>query len=169
MMVRRTLALLFLAVAAYSATPRPLADMTIQTASGPQIRLAQYRGKVMVVLIILTTCEHCIHSAELLNGFQKEFGKDFQAVGVAVNPEAPQQTAGFIKQHQITYPFGYLVNDDNIMKLADFKREDHPLSPMYLFIDKKGTVRFQYTANDDNFFKKEDANVRYFIDALLKQ
>jgi hypothetical protein len=39
---------------------------------------------------------------------------------------------------------------------------------MYLFVDKKGTVRFQYPGNDD-FFKAEEKNTRILIEGLLKQ
>jgi glutathione peroxidase-family protein len=158
-----------MAVASYGAFPRPLADMPIPTPGGPPIKLGQYRGKVMVVLIVLTTCEHCGHSAEILNGLQKEHSKDFQAIGVAANSEAPKETANFVKTHHLTYPFGYLLDENNIMKLADFKREDHPLSPMYLFVTKKGDVEFQFTGNDDNFFKHEDENVRTLVEGLLKK
>jgi peroxiredoxin len=168
-MLRRILALLCMAVASYAAFPRPLADIPISTPSGPPIKLSQYRGKVLVVLIVLTTCEHCGHAAEVLNDLQKEHNKDFQAIGVAVNPEAPKQTANFVKTHHLTYPFGYLLDENNIMKLADFKREDRPLSPMYIFVNKEGTVKFQYTGNDDNFLKHEDENVRTLVEGLLKK
>ena len=50
----------------------------------------------------------------------------------------------------------------------DFKRDDHPFVPMYMFVDKKGTVRFQYTGKDD-FFKNEEKNTRLLIEGLLKQ
>jgi hypothetical protein len=39
---------------------------------------------------------------------------------------------------------------------------------MYLFVDKKGTVRFQYSGKDD-FFKAEEKNTRILIEGLLKQ
>ncbi len=158
-----------MAVASYGAFPRPLAYIPIPRPSGPPIKLSQYRGKVMVVLIVLTTCKHCGEAAEFLNSLQKEHSKDFQAIGVAVNPEAPKETANFVKTHNLTYPFGYLVDENNIMKLADFQRQDHPLSPMYLFVSKQGEVKWQFTGNDDNFLKKEDENVRTLVEGLLKK
>jgi len=39
---------------------------------------------------------------------------------------------------------------------------------MYMFVDKKGNVRFQYAGKDD-FFKNEEKNTRILIEALLKQ
>jgi hypothetical protein len=40
---------------------------------------------------------------------------------------------------------------------------------MYLFIDKTGTVKWQYTGKDDAFFNKEDENVRLLVEGLLKK
>jgi hypothetical protein len=36
-----------------------------------------------------------------------------------------------------------------------------------MFVDKKGTVRFQYPGKDD-FFKNEEKNTRTLIEGLLK-
>jgi len=168
-MLRRILALLCLAVASYAAFPRPLADVPITAPGGKTIRLSQYKGKVMVVLIVLTTCEHCVKSAQLLARLQKDYGKDFQAVAVAVDSKAPELAVTFRELHRLNYPVGYLTDDNSVMKLADFKREDRPLSPMYLFVDKKGTVRLQYIGSDDNFFKNEEKNVRGVVEAYLKE
>ncbi|HYV62010.1 MAG TPA: hypothetical protein VE958_05020, partial [Bryobacteraceae bacterium] len=65
------------------------------------------------------------------------------------------------------FPIGYL-DQNTTMQLCDFKRDDHPFVPMYLFVDKKGTVRFQYSGNED-FFKNEAKNTKILIEGLLKQ
>jgi hypothetical protein len=102
-----------------------------------------------------------------LSKLQKEYGpRGFQAVGVAANDNAQDSLAGFIRL-QIAFPVGWL-DQNTTMQLCDFKREDRPFVPMYLFVDKKGTVRFQYAGKDD-FFKNEEKNTRLLIEALLKQ
>jgi thiol-disulfide isomerase/thioredoxin len=150
-----------------ASTPRPLADVTVPTPDGKKIHLGQYRGKVMVVALVSTTCDHCISSLQLLSKLQKEYGpQGFQAVGVAANDNAQESLAGFIRL-QIAFPVGWL-DQNTTMQLCDFKREDRPFVPMFLFVDKKGTVRFQYAGKDD-FFKAEEKNTRILIEALLKQ
>jgi thiol-disulfide isomerase/thioredoxin len=150
-----------------ASTPRPLADVTVPTPDGKKVHLGQYRGKVMVVALVSTTCDHCIASLQLLSKLQKEYGpRGFQAVGVAANDNAQDSLAGFIRL-QIAFPVGWL-DQNTTMQLCDFKREDRPFVPMYLFVDKKGTVRFQYAGKDD-FFKNEEKNTRLLIEALLKQ
>jgi thiol-disulfide isomerase/thioredoxin len=150
-----------------ASTPRSLADVTVPMPDGKKVHLGQYRGKVMVVALVSTTCDHCIASLQMLSTLQKEYGpRGFQAVGIAANDEAPQFLPGFIRL-QSTFPVGYL-DQNTTMQVFDFKRDDHPFVPLYLFVDKKGTVRFQYAGKDD-FFKAEEKNTRLLVEALLKQ
>jgi len=136
-------------------------------ADGKKVRLAQYRGKVMVVALVSTTCDHCISSMQVLSKLQKEYGpRGFQAIGVAANDNAQASLSGFIRL-QMSYPVGYL-DQNTTMQLCDFKPNDHPFVPIYMFVDKKGTIRFQYPGNDD-FFKAEEKNTRILIEALLKE
>jgi glutathione peroxidase-family protein len=150
-----------------ASTPRPLADVTVPTSDGKKIRLNQYRGKVMLVALVSTVCEHCISSLQLLSRLQKEYGpRGFQMFAVAANDEAEKTVSGLARLN-LGFPLGYL-DQNTTMQLCDFKREDRPFVPMYLFVDKKGTVRFQYAGKDD-FFKAEEKNTRILIEALLKQ
>jgi peroxiredoxin len=150
-----------------ASTPRPLADVTVPAAGGKKVRLTQYRGKVMLVALVSTTCDHCLSSLQMLSKLQAEYGpQGFQAVGVAANDGAQDSLAGFIRL-QIAFPVGYL-DQNTTMQVFDFKKDDHPFVPMFMFVDKKGTVRFQYAGKDD-FFKAEEKNTRLLIEALLKQ
>jgi glutathione peroxidase-family protein len=147
--------------------PRPLADVTVNMPAGKKLRLSQFRGKVLVVALVSTTCEHCFGSMKLLNQLQKEYGpQGFQAIAVAANDGADKMV-GPLTRLNAALPLGYL-DQDTTMKLCDFKRDDHPFVPMYLFVDKKGIVRFQYPGKDD-FFKAEEKNTRTLIKGLLEQ
>jgi len=150
-----------------ASTPRPLADVTVPTADGKMVRLNQYRGKVMVVALVSTSCAHCISSLGVLSMLQTEYGpRGFQAFGIAANAGA-EKTLGDFTRLKLGFPVGYL-DETSTMQVFDFKREDRPYVPMYMFVDKKGNVRFQYAGKDD-FFKNEEKNTRILIEALLKQ
>jgi thiol-disulfide isomerase/thioredoxin len=165
---RIVLAFVGLLVSAEAASvPRPLADVAVPTPDGKKVRLSQYRGKVMVVALVSTTCEHCFSSMKMLSQLQKEYGpQGFQVFAVAANDGADKMV-GPLTRLNLGFPLGYL-DQTTTMQLCDFKRDDHPFVPMYLFVDKKGTVRFQYPGNDD-FFKSETKNTRLLIEGLLKQ
>lgn len=159
--------LLFAAVAAYATTPRPLAQVPIPTPNGKNIDLKQYRGKVVVVALISTHCEDCIKSIAILNRAQKDFGSQgFQAIGVAGDENAQYLIGPFIKAQRPIFPMGYL-GVDGLKKLADMAPDRRPVAPIFLFIDKKGIVRFQYYG-DEPFFKTEENSTRSLIKSLLR-
>jgi len=60
-LVLATLAALALAAPTLEAAviPRTPDDLAITLASGKQVTLSQYKGKVVAVIFILTTCPHC--------------------------------------------------------------------------------------------------------------
>lgn len=149
-----------------ASVPRPLADVTVPTATGQKVKLSQYRGKVMVIALISTTCVHCLTSLQTLSQIQKDYGaQGFQAFAVAADDSAERGVKGLTRMNT-GFPMGYL-DQETTMRLCDFKKEDHPFVPMYLFVDKKGTVRFQYAGKDD-FFNKEEKNTRILVESLLK-
>ena len=150
-----------------ASTPRPLADVTVPMPDGKKIRLTQYRGKVLVVALVSTTCDHCLNSLQMLSKLQQEYGpKGFQALGIAANDGALETLPGLIRL-QIGLPVGFL-DQTTTMQVFNFKPDDHPFVPLFMFVDKKGTVRFQYAGKED-FFKNEEKNTRLLIEALIKQ
>jgi glutathione peroxidase-family protein len=154
-------------VAQGASTPRPVADVTIPVAEGKPVKVSQYRGKVMVIALISTTCGHCIGSLQMLGKLQKEFGpQGFQVLGVAADDNAQSGIVGLAKL-QTGIPLGYL-DQNTTMQLVDFNRNEHPFVPIYMFVDRKGTVRFQYGGKDD-FFKNEEKNTRLLVEGMLKQ
>jgi len=157
-----------MAAAAFSpAIPRPLIDMTIPTPSGKSVQLKQYKGKVMIVMLIATDCVHCGETVDLLEKIQKDYPPaKFQIVSSSINSKIEVQA--FLTAHKVSFPIGFLDDDSN-MKLFDFKRADHPISPMLMFVDKKGMVRVQYHGDNDNFMKNQESNIRLLIDSLMKE
>ena len=150
-----------------ASTPRPVAHVPIPTAEGKPVKLSQYRGKVVVVALISTTCAHCLASVQMLGKFQKEFApQGFQALAVAADDGAADRVSGLLRL-QSGIQLGYL-DQTSTMQVFDFKHDDHPYVPIYMFVDRKGTVRFQYAGKDD-FFKNEEKNTRILIESLLKQ
>ena len=55
---------------------------------GHQTLLSSYRGKVMALLFVHTTCPHCQHASQVFTEIQKEYGpRGFQALDVAFNDD----------------------------------------------------------------------------------
>ena len=47
--------------------PRQSPDYSIQLTNGKQVKVSDYRGKVLCLTFILTTCPHCQKTTQLLD------------------------------------------------------------------------------------------------------
>jgi peroxiredoxin len=159
---------MFLAVFAFAAvTPRPMPDMAISAVDGTKIQLQKYKGKMILVALVSTQCGDCIETLNIMNRLQREFGpRGFQALSAAVNIDAPKETKSFVDRYRPAFPFGYL-DQGGLVKLADVKTDDRPYVPILLFIDKKGTVRFQYFG-DHPIVKQGEKGIRSIVEGLLR-
>jgi peroxiredoxin len=168
-MLKKLLVVALLAVSALSARePRPAAITPIPLPNGKKIHLQQYAGKVVLLVIFSTECKDCIAALDLVNSVQKEVGaRGFQAIAAAGDDNAQYLVEPFAQRYKITFPIGY-VNKDEMIKLADIPKDKRPTAPIFLFIDKRGVVRFQYYG-DEPFFKTVDGSTRSIVNGLLKE
>lgn len=167
-MIRRALlGLLLVGSLAASTIPRPAGEFVIRDPRGEHL-LSEYRGKVILLAFIQTTCPHCQASIGVINGLQRDYGpRGFQALASAFNELAAQLLPGFISQFHPVFPVGYsdrppVYNYTQLSATAPFS------VPIFLFVDKKGMVRAQYTG-EDPFFQAQEKNTRAMVESLLKE
>ena len=53
--------------------PRPSPDFAVNLTDGRQIHVNEYKGKVVVLAFILTTCPHCQFTSQVLTKLQQEY------------------------------------------------------------------------------------------------
>lgn len=170
----RTLSLLLcmaLAAPVFAAkVPRPLpANTVIEPALGRKpIRLADYKGKVIALILFSTECGHCERAVATMGRIQTQLGSQgVQVVGAAVNSGAISLIDGFIQKNQPPFPVGVLT-EAATKRLADFQDGDRPFVPILLFVDRKGTIQQQYFG-DHPFFKELDKTAPALLRNLLGQ
>ena len=147
--------------------PRPASQVPIPLPDGTKINLHQYKGKVVLLIIFSVTCPDCLESLQMVNKIQKDLGpKGFQAIAGAGDDNAVYQIAGLVQRYKLTFPIGYL-NKDQMIALADMEKNRHPIAPIFIFIDKNSTVRYQFYG-DHAFFKTPDGSTRTLIQGLLQ-
>jgi len=148
--------------------PRPAPDFTASLPGGNQLRLSDYRGKVVCLEFLFTTCPHCQHASQLMNNLQAEYGpRGFQALGVAFNDMSNMLVPDFIRDFKISYPVGWSPREPVIAFLQN--NPDYALHvPQIVMIDKSGTIRVQSQAQGDATTATE-ANLRKHIEELLKE
>jgi hypothetical protein len=161
-------ALLLSAHALEGATiPRPAADFAIKLTDGRQVKLSQFKGKVVAAAFILTSCPHCQNAVRCLVADQKEFGPHgFQAIASATEDMARMNVPEFVRLFNPPFPVGY----NDIRPVLDFMQHPQMLSPrmpLLVFIDRQGMIRAQYEGHDQFFAQDMEKNIRQKVVELL--
>jgi thiol-disulfide isomerase/thioredoxin len=170
-MTRCFLALTLLAGAAFGAgiaLPRPAGEFVITTPSGPK-RLSSYRGKLVVLNLLLTTCEHCQAATKALSQVQSKYGpQGVQVLGGAFDGNANVNLTKFLNLYSPTFPVG-LAEPADVVSFTQLTPAMRPTAPILLFIDRKGQVRSQFVGSDPIFRGNMAANIGAEIEKYLKE
>lgn len=157
-----------LASAIAAEVPRKAPELAIQLPTGQHVLLSQFRGKVVLLEFVYTTCPHCQASSTIVERLYKELGpRGFQPLAMAFNPDAEKLVADFTRQLGLTFPVGFGARD-TVIEYLQYPMVQPVYVPQMVFVDRKGVVRAQHGGEDD-FFKNQEANLRTQIEALLQE
>jgi thiol-disulfide isomerase/thioredoxin len=142
-----------------------------------QVLLSHYRGKVVALEFILTTCPHCQAASKTMTKFQDEYGpRGFQALDVAINAldenrtpsDADALVQAFKTNFQVGFPVGWTPRDQ-MMAFMGFSLADRMVVPQLVLIDRKGYIHYQTPANNNGEWTKlmNDDALRQHIEELL--
>jgi hypothetical protein len=143
--------------------------LVIRLTGGEQLLLSKYRGKVVALEILLTTCPHCQRCSTILNSMLAAYGsRGFQPLGAAINEGAQNLVPGYVYNLKLAFPVGVTSQE----MAYDYLKVNPNSGPLYMptlvFIDRKGNIRAQYNG-DNAFFKDEEKNIRDMIESLLAE
>jgi peroxiredoxin len=126
--------------------------------------LADYRGKIVLLEFMQTTCAHCASFADVLGRVQQKYG-DRVAILAVVNSQADNQNtvAQYISGHRITYPVLFDAGQMEYSYVLS-KRFD---TPSVFLIDANGTIKnnWEYSLTTRDIF--EGNGLMPEIDSLL--
>jgi cytochrome c biogenesis protein CcmG/thiol:disulfide interchange protein DsbE len=143
--------------------PRQSPEFAAKLPDGQQLLLSQYRGKVVGLVFIHTTCPHCQETSQVLEKLYKEYGpKGFQPIAVAFDEYAMMRVPQFKSQLGITFPVAVAGYDE----VQNYLQTPVRFVPDMVFIDRKGVIRAQY-AGESDFFRNQEPNIRSEITKLL--
>jgi thiol-disulfide isomerase/thioredoxin len=130
--------------------------------------LEQYRGKVVALEFIFTTCPHCQAASHLMSKLQNEYGpRGLQVIDIAVNPNADLKVDDFAKTQQTTFPVGWVTQD----KMTAFMgySSDRFVVPQLVLIDRKGVIHYQTPALESEDWDNQmtETAIRKHIEELL--
>ncbi len=177
MKIRKTVALTLLVLSMtasavpLASVPRQSPDFTIDEASGKQIQLSSFKGKVVMIEFLFLRSPKCLDLTQTMNKLNAELGsRGFQPVAIAFS--APQSeanqalVANLVDSLKLTYPVGY-TNKEEVDRYLNREQREMLRIPQVVIIDRAGTIRAQ--TGVDNLNLENEAYLRTMIDGLLKE
>lgn len=146
--------------------PRKAPEIKIVQPDGKQTLLSSYRGKVVALAFIFTTCPHCQAESGVLSKLHTELGpKGFQPLAIAFNDNAGMLVNDFVKNFHVNFPVGfaprktvtdYLQLDDNVQWNV----------PQMVLIDRRGMIVAQSTPVGSPELQEEEPLRQKIVDLL---
>lgn len=134
-----------------------LADFTLRSLDGNEVRLSDTKGQVVLIDFWATWCPPCRNSIPtFIRLYNKYHGEGFTILGVGLDDE--QALINYRNERKIPYPI--LVGNNDVAKAYGVTG-----IPKTIFIDKKGKVR----KTQVGFAPELEAQFDALIDSLLKE
>jgi peroxiredoxin len=158
----RLLAIALLAVAggAVSAAITPSAgapDFTLPSIGGPNLRLQEQRGRVVMVNFWATWCGPCrAEMPHLARLYEKYRGSGFVVLGVNID-EDPHKAANLATELGMRFPV-LLDTDKKVSRLYDLST-----MPSTVLIDRDGRVRYVHRGYRDGYEVTYDKQIRELL------
>jgi peroxiredoxin len=150
--MRTVLSTLLCAMALFAAEPPLRAPgFSLPDLKADQHDLADYRGKVVILEFMQTTCPHCAAFVEVLDKVQRKFGNKVGILAVVNPPDNQQAVAAYITGHKIAYP---ILFDCGRVAFSYLRKVQFDLPQVYV-IDANGTIQrhFEYSALTRDIFE----------------
>ena len=117
---------------------KPAPEFTLQDSSGKTVRLADYRGKVVLLDFWATWCHGCKLEIPWFSEFEKSYGaRGLAVVGVAMDDGGWKVVKPFLAETRV--PYRMVLGDDGLAK-----RYGIGSLPDTFLIDRQGRVAAVY-------------------------
>ena len=172
-MIRRVLCSLLLAASVLSASGE-LSNRRAPSFALPTCDYAKfydfldYRGKVMIIDIMTTTCPHCELLTTTLEKVAQKYGNKVGILSVVLPPDNVNTVAKYKIVNHVSIPIVCDAGQMTISYLQAKPGQNHVELPHLFLIDKQGMIRndFLYSETDKTVF--EGPGLFPEIDKLLK-
>jgi peroxiredoxin len=144
---------------------RKCPDTIIRTMDAKVVKVSQYRGKVVMIVMFLTYDQNSILTMQLANKLYAEYsGRGLQVVGASLN-ESSANLLPFQARYHFPFVMGHLEKEGAI-QLAGLAKDTRPVVPLIMFVNKLGYVQSQYQGGD-KIFDDAERNFRGIITSML--
>jgi len=149
-------------------TPRRSPEFVVHLANGKEMLLSSFRGKVVALMFVHTTCPVCQQASQIFSKLYADYGeRGFQPVVVAFNSQANLYVPEFVRKFDLRYPVGFSSVED-VAAYLDFPAGERFTIPQIVWIDGSGFIRNATPLKGDENRLTETC-WRSRIDSLLKE
>ncbi|MBS1859114.1 MAG: TlpA family protein disulfide reductase [Acidobacteria bacterium] len=152
--MKKVLSILFCAAALVSAqAPKRAPGFCLADSNGQWHDLADYRGKVVIVEFMQTTCPHCADFSRVLAGLTGKYGSRLQVLSIALPNDNPQTIREFVVGHKVTWP--HLFDQGQVA--ASYVRAPGLNFPAIYLVDQNGMIagHWEYSVFTKGYFEAD--------------
>lgn len=163
--MRKILATLLCAAALFAAGAlRRAPGFTLPDLKGQMYDLFDYRGKVVILEFMQTTCAHCAAFAPILSRVEQKYGSKVAILAVVNPPDDQGKVSAYLSGHKVGYP---VLFDCGQVAYSYVQQKTSFELPLVFLIDAKGMIQneFVYGPLTQNIF--EGNGLMGEIDRLL--
>jgi cytochrome c biogenesis protein CcmG/thiol:disulfide interchange protein DsbE len=130
----------------------PAPDFVLKDLQGKDLKLADYKGKILILNFWATWCPPCrAEIPDFVEAYAANKNKGLEILGLSVDRMTADELLPFVSMAKINYPVA--LADARIVQ--DYEPGNY--IPATIIIDKKGTVRHRHVGQMD-----KDTLVRLF-------
>jgi peroxiredoxin len=149
-------------------TPRKSPEFTITEPSGKQILISSFRGKILILPFMFTTCPHCQKEAVDLTEIQRDYAsRGVQVLGTIFNDANGPMATQFMKDFKVGFPVGWATRD-SVISYLNIPVMDRWVVPQIAVVDRKGNIVAQ-TMSTGTPELQDEGYMRALIEKLLKE
>jgi peroxiredoxin len=143
--------------------PRRAPGFALPDVKGDVKDLNDYRGKVVVLEFMQTTCPHCADFVAKLKDIQQKYGDKVQILSVVFPPDDQNAVKQYIAGHGISYP---VLFDCGQMGYSYIRKQTVDFPHVYL-IDRNGMIRNDWVQTPTTMDIFEGNGLAAEIDRML--
>ncbi len=131
--------------------------------------LQDYRGKILIIEWMQTTCPHCAHFATVLEEVKNKYKGKVEVVSIVLPPDSIDPVKKFIATNKTTYPILFDSGQMSASYLKITPQNPTVVFPQILIVDGAGTIKenYKYSNETANFFSNSK-ELSAVLDKMVK-